>query len=62
MPSPYELPTRWLEWHDQILVLDPNSEGMVYDLREFLFRVPIELLREVLAEREKSNPQAPAAG
>jgi hypothetical protein len=58
MPSPYELKTRWLEWHERILVLDPES-GQPYDLREFLMRVPIELLREVLEERERLDPHAP---
>ncbi len=46
MASPYELRTRWLEWHE--IPLESEDE-----MREFLMRVPIDLLREVLEERLK---------
>jgi hypothetical protein len=60
MPSPYELPTRWLDWHD--IPLDVESLKRQKKLDEI-----IAMLREVHAKLERLEPgdvipPAPAAG
>jgi hypothetical protein len=67
MPSPYELPTRWLEGFEHIeappeAVAFARKHALASWLSEILWTLRIEILREVLAEREKSIPPAPATG
>jgi hypothetical protein len=65
--SPYELPTRWLEGFEHIEVPPEayafaRKHALASWLSEILWTLPIDILRELLAEREKLTPQAPETG
>jgi hypothetical protein len=63
MPSPYELKTRWLEWHEGLLDLDEKA------IRKLLAQIPTSALLdeldrrlEELRHRQQSTPPAPKRG